>query len=166
MATTQLDLFGEAKVTVEEPEPMTTVKVGHREAQIPLRRKRREALDRLISVLDELEGKDVYIGWCGGTRSHFWLNHLKLGRLEVEKPWWWFDKDHPPKHYGAPVIVLWGSRGASVRIFTEQLTNVRRQEYQGYTLWLVDFWNGFGESQLDPYKPNGYESLDIVRFKD
>ena len=164
--TTQMGLFEEAKVSVAEPEPMTPVRVGSRVAQIPLRKKRREALTRLMEVLDQLEGKDIHIGWCGGSRSHWWLNHLKLGRLKVEKPWWWFDKDHPPKYYGAPVIVLWGSRGASVRIFTDQLVNIREQEYQGYTLWLVDFWNGFGEHPIDPYRPQGYVSLDIVRFKD
>ena len=164
--TTQLDLFGEAKVGVEEPEPVTEVWQGRHSAQIPMRKRRREALDKLIAVLDQLEGKDVFIGWCGGSRSNFWINNLKLGRLKVEKPWWWFDKDHPPKYSGAPVIVLWGSRGASVRIFTDLLVNIREQEYQGYTLWLVDFWNGFGEYPLDPYKPWGYESLDIVRFKD
>ena len=40
--TTQLDLFGGAKVEVEQPEPMTEVRVGSRVVQIPLRRKRRE----------------------------------------------------------------------------------------------------------------------------
>jgi len=36
--TTQLGLFEEAKVSVAEPEPMTTVRVGSRVAQIPLRK--------------------------------------------------------------------------------------------------------------------------------
>ena len=38
MALTQLDLFGEAKVEVEEPEQMTEVRLGHRTKRIPLRR--------------------------------------------------------------------------------------------------------------------------------
>lgn len=59
--TTQLDLFGEAKVTVEDPEPMTEVKLGHRSAQIPLRKQRKEALARLMEILAELEGKDIYL---------------------------------------------------------------------------------------------------------
>jgi hypothetical protein len=71
--TTQLDLFGEANVSVAEPEPMTTVKVGKRIAQIPLRRKRRQACARLMEILGELQGKDIYIGWCDGSRAHFWL---------------------------------------------------------------------------------------------
>ena len=163
---TTMSLFERAGVAVTEPEPMTEVRLGHRSAQISLAKKRREALDKLIPILESLEGKDVYIGWCTGSRGNFWVNNLKLGRLKVETPWWWFDKDHPPKHSGAPVIVLWGNRGGSVRIFTDLLVNVREQEHQGYTLWLVDFWNGFGEYPINHYRPIGFESLDIVRFKD
>ena len=54
--TTQLDLFGEAKVEVKEPEPMTPWPVGSRVIQIPLRKKRREALTKLMGILAELEG--------------------------------------------------------------------------------------------------------------
>ena len=82
--TTQLDLFGEARVKVEEPEPMTTVRVGSRTVQIPLRRKRREALNRLMEVLAELEGKDIYIGSYEAGGRHFWIDNLKLGRLQLE----------------------------------------------------------------------------------
>ena len=60
MTTTQLDLF--VGVKVAEPEPMTEVKLGRRSARIPLRRQRREALARLMEILAELEGKDIYIG--------------------------------------------------------------------------------------------------------
>jgi len=35
MASTQLDLFNEAKVEVREPEPMTEVRLGQRSARIP-----------------------------------------------------------------------------------------------------------------------------------
>jgi len=161
--TTQMSLFKEAKVSVAEPEPMTPVRVGSRVAQIPLRKRRRQALERLMEVLDQLEGKDVYIGTCGGANSHFWLDKIKLGRLKLEF--------HPyritgPGDYTPGVIVLWGNRGGSVRIFTDQLVNIREQVYQGYTLWLVDFWNGFGQHPIDPYRPQGYVSLDIIRFKD
>ena len=155
--TTQLNLFEEAKVEVKQPEPRTRVQVGRRVAQIPLRKKRREALQRLMEVLDQLEGKDVYISTYGGAHSHFWLHTLKLGRLKVER--FRGGNDVPS------VIVLWGNRGASVRIFTDQVVNIREQEYEGYTTWLVDFWNGPGEHPIDPYRPKGYVSLSIVRFK-
>ena len=55
---------------------------------------------------------------------------------------------------------------ASVRIFTDRVVNLRQQEYQGYTLWLLDFWNGTGEHPIYPYRPPGYTSLEIVRFKE
>ena len=155
--TIQLGLFEEAEVEVKQPEPRTPVRVGTRVAQVPLRKKRREALEKLMHVLDLLEGKDVYISTYGGAHNHFWLHNLKLGRLKVER---FRGGDNMPS-----VIVLWGNRGASVRIFTDQVVNLREQEYESYTLWLVDFWNGFGEHPIDPYRPRGYVSLDIVRFK-
>jgi len=46
--TTQLGLFGKAKVEVQQPDPMTTVRVGSRIAQIPLRKRRREATRQLM----------------------------------------------------------------------------------------------------------------------
>lgn len=120
----------------EKPEPVTKVRFGKREAQIPLRKRRREALNRLMEILTELEGKTVHIGWCGGNRCHFWLNNLKLERVKVEAL---NGGDDLPS-----VIILWGSRGASVRIFTEQAIALRRQEYLGYTLW-----RSWGTSFLD-----------------
>ena len=154
--TTQLDLFEEAKV--EEIEQPTKVRVGKRSARMNLRKKRREALEQLVPLLKELEGKTVYIGTYGGSHSHFWLNNLKLERLEVEGLLG--SQNHPS------VIVLWGRKGASVRIFTDQVISLRQQDYQGYTKWLLDFWNGLGEYPIDPYRPKGYVSLDIVRFND
>ena len=160
--TTQLDLFGEAKVTVAEPEPMTTVRVGSRVAQIPLRRKRREALAKLMDILIELEGKDIYIGSYDAGGRHFWLDTLKLARLKLEY--------HPYRlkddiNYIPSVIVLWGSRAAQVRIFTDYLVAVREHEYQGYWQYLLDFRNGFWESPIDNYKAH-YACLQITRFKD
>jgi len=156
---TTMSLFERAGVAVTEPEPMTEVRLGHRSARVRLARKRREALEKLIPILDQLEGKDIYISWCGGARSHFWLTNLKLSRLQVEKGW-------SAHGGGTSVIVLWGSRGANVRIFTDRLYAVREQEYSGYTLWLVDFWNGFGGNPIDDYSPYGYEALEIKRMKD
>jgi len=61
--------------------------------------------------------------------------------------------------------VLWGSRSAQVRIFTDYLVAVREQEYQGYWHYLLDFRNGFYESRLDEFKSH-YACLHITRFKD
>ncbi|MFC1937824.1 hypothetical protein ACFLWY_04640, partial [Chloroflexota bacterium] len=67
--------------------------------------------------------------------------------------------------YIPSVIVLWGSRSAQVRIFTDYLVAVREQEYQGYWHYLLDFRNGFDESRLDEFKSH-YACLHISRFKD
>ena len=160
--TTQLDLFSEAKVSVAEPEPMTPVRVGSRVAQIPLHKKRREACSRLMEILEDLEGKDIHIGSYAGGGRHFWFDNLKLPRLQLE--WHPIRLSSDPK-YIPGVIVLWGSRGASVRIFTHYLVAVREQEYQGYWLYLLDFRNGFWEHPIDTYYSH-YACLQITRFKD
>jgi hypothetical protein len=155
---TQLSIFEEAGVEVTQPEPKTAVRLGTREHHVNLAKKRREALIEFMGVLAELEGKDVYIGAYGGHGSHYWVDDLKLGRMTVESVFG--DKEVPA------VIVLRGSRGSSVRIFTDRAYALRRQEYFGYTLWLLDFWNGFGEYPIDPYRRKGCDSLHIKRFKD
>jgi len=80
----QMGLFEEVKVEVEKPEPPTTVRIGKREARVPLYKKRREALENLKTLLEELEGKDVHIGFYSGARGHFWINNLKLAAPKVE----------------------------------------------------------------------------------
>ena len=158
---TTLSLFDEAGVEVAEPEPMTPVRVGSRIAQIPLRKKRREACNRLMEILEELEGKDIYIGSYEAGGRHFWVDNLKLARLKLD----WYPPGRLSKGYIPSVIVLWGSRSAQVRIFTDFLVAVREQEYQGYWLYLVDFRNGLGEHPIDSYRTH-YACLTITRFKD
>ena len=160
--TKQLDLFGEAKVSVAEPEPMTEVRVGSRVVRIPLRRKRREALAKLMEILAELEGKDIYIGTYDAGGPHFWLGNLKLPRLKRDFHPIRFRDDHD---YIPSVIVIWGSRSAQVRIFPDYLVAVREQEYQGYWHWLLDFRNGLWEHPIDNFKSH-YACLTITRFKD
>jgi len=158
----QIGLFEEARVKIEEPEPMTTVRVGSRVAQIPLRKKRREAIKKLMGILVELEGKDIYIGSYDAGGRHFWLDTLKLPRLKLEYHPFRFNSD---TSYIPSVIVLWGSRSAQVRIFTDYLVAVREQEYQGYWHWLLDFRNGLWEHPIDNFRSH-YACLTITRFKD
>ena len=160
--TTQLGLFEEAKVSVAEPEPMTPVRVGSRVVRIPLRKKRREALTRLMEILKELEGKDIYIGSYDAGGRHYWVNNLLLRRLQLEYFPFKFKDDIS---YIPSVVVLWGSRSGQIRIFTDYLVAVREQEYQGYTHWLLDFRNGLWEHPIDNYKCH-YACLTITRFKD
>ena len=158
--TGQLGLFEGVKL--EEPEPMTPVRLGHRQAQIPLRRKRREAVTRLMEILEQLEGKDIHIGSYDAGGRHFWLDNLKLPRLQLE---WHPIRLRHDNNYIPSVIALWGSRSAQVRIFTDYLVAVREQEYQGYWHYLLDFRNGFWESPIDNFRSH-YACLHITKFKD
>jgi len=158
--TGQLSLFEGVKV--EEPEPMTEVKLGHRSVQIPLRKKRREALTRLMEILTELEGKDIYIGSYDAGGRHYSVDNLLLRRLQLEYHPFKFKDDF---NYIPSVIVLWGSRSGQVRLFTNYLVAVREQEYQGYWHYLLDFRNGFWEHPIDNYYSH-YACLTITKFKD
>ena len=115
-----------------------------------------------MGILAELEGKDVWIGSYEAGSRHFWIDNLKLPRLQLEYHPFKFkdDTDYIPN-----VIVLWGSRSAQVRIFTDYLVAVREQEYQGYWRYLLDFCNGFWEEPIDNFRSN-YACLTITRFKD
>lgn len=158
--TTQLDLF--EKVKIAEPEPTTEVRMGRRSVRIPLRKKRREALTRLMEILKELEDKDIYVGSYHAGGRHYWVNNLLLRRLQLEYFPFRFKDDI---NYIPSVVVLWGSRSGQIRIFTDYIVAVREQEYQGYWHWLLDFRNGFYDSKLDEFKSH-YACLTITRFKD
>ncbi len=152
----QLGLFEEATAKLEVPDPPTTVRLGNHQVQVPLRRQRRQAVTRLLELLKELEGKDIHIGSYEAGGRHFWLDNLKLPRLQLEY--------HPNEDIPG-VVVLWGSRGAYVRIFTDYLVAVREQEYMGYWHYLLDFRNGFWQSPVDNYRSH-YACLTITRFKE
>lgn len=153
----QLDLF--QGVELAEPEPKTTVRLGREAAKIPLRKKQRAAAKRLIEILKELEGKDIFIGSYSAGGGHFWLDNLKLSKFKVEAFRTERDETCPPS-----VIVLWGDKGASIRIFADCLLAVREQEYSGYNHYLLDFWNGFGQSPINSYRSH-YACLAITKFK-
>jgi len=157
--TTQLDLFEGVKIA--EPEPMTEIGLGKHSVQIPLRKKRREACNRLMQILEELEGKDIHIGSYEAGGRHFLFDTLKLPRLKLD----WYPPGRGTLDYIPSVIVLWGSRSGQVRIFTDYLVAVREQEYQGYWHWLLDFRNGFYDNTLDQFKYH-YACLTITKFKD
>ena len=158
--TGQLGLFD--GVRLDEPEPTTRVRLGQKTVQIPLRKRRREAIERLMEILEELEGKDIHIGSYDAGGRHFWVDNLRLSRLQLD---WHPMRLRGDQSYIPSVIVLWGSRSAQVRIFTNYLVAVREQEYQGYWLYLLDFRNGFWESPIDNYRAH-YACLHITRFKD
>jgi len=161
----QLGLFEEVEEQDYRVEKKTTVRLGTHSAQVSLQKKRRQAWAKLEVVLAELEGKDVLVSSYWGSNNHFWADNLLLRRLQVERfgDWnhWGHGKDGPPS-----VLVLWGgarARGMEqcVRIFLEQLFDVRTNAYGDYVDYLIDFWNGWGEYPIDPYRPKGYVSLEL-----
>ena len=156
----QVDLFSEAKL--ETPEPVAEIILGRHSVRFPLRRKRREALSRVMQILAMLEGKDVHISSYDVGVRYYWLHNLKLPKLRMEFYPSRYGED--PK-YIPSVIVLWGTRSAQVRIFTDYLVAVREQEYQGYWHYLLDFCNGFWQSPIDNFRSH-YACLHITRFKD
>ena len=156
-----MSMFEEADIEVTEPDPMTTVRVGSRVAQIPLHKRRREACNKLMEILQQLEGKDIHIGSYDAGGRHYWVGNLKLPRLKLD----WYPPGRYSKGYIPSVIVLWGSRSAQVRIFTDYLVALREQDYQGYWHYLLDFRNGFWQSPIDNYRSH-YACLHITRFKD
>ena len=147
----QLGLFETEQLRQCEVEPKTAVRLGTRSAQVALRKKRREATEQLKTVLAQLEGKDILVSqYC----DYWWYSGLRLSRLKVD--WRLFGGELPS------VVVLWGTRGANIRIFLDHLCQLREQYYgNNKPYYLLDFWNGFWQSPIDPYKRGGYQCLHI-----
>jgi hypothetical protein len=160
MAAGQTDLFDGVKLA--EPEPITTVRLGSKSARIPLRKQRREAINRLMKILEELEGKDVYIGSYDAGGRHYWLDNLKLQRLQLD---WHPLRRNSDENYIPNVIAIHGYRSACIRIFTDYLVAVRTQEYEDSWHYLLDFRNGFWQSPIDNFRSH-YACLHITRYKD
>ena len=132
-------------------EPKTTVRLGKRSVQIALKKKRKEATEKLKAALAQLEGKDILVSqYC----DYWWYSGLRLSRLKVD---WSLSGEELPN-----VVVLRGTRGASIRIFLDHLYQLREQYYgDSKTYYLLDFWNGFWQSPVDQYKRGGYQCLHI-----
>ena len=158
----QLALFEEVEEQDYRVEKKTTVRLGSHSAEVSIQKKRRQAWGKLKVILDQLEGKDVLVSSYCGSGSHFWLDNLLLRRLQVERLGNWnHGKDDPPG-----VLVLWSggrARGMQqcVRVFLDQLSNVRTNDYGSYVDYLIDFWNGWGEYPIDQYRPIGSVSLEL-----
>ncbi len=154
--TGQLDLFRGLKL--DEIEPTTELVVRKKTVRIPLRRRRRQALTRLLQILKELEGKDVWISTYDAGGRHFWIQNLKLQRLSVES----FPMKLGDPNWLPSVIVLKGRRNAEVRIFTDYLVAVRKQTYQRCCQYLLDFRNGLWEHRIDQWHSH-YACLHLTK---
>jgi len=147
----QLGLLDSDEKQDYEIEPKTTVRLGTRSAEIPLRKRNKAAIMQLKEILLQLEGKDILISQYS---AYWWHQDLRLKRLQVE----WF--------YNDGGFVLWGTKGAQVRVWAKRLYQVREQYYgDGKPYYLLDFWNGFGSSPIDRYYRGGYQCLHIEAAK-
>jgi hypothetical protein len=130
-----------------------------RYALLPLATRRRQAMVKVRAMLLELEGQTVYISVDSGTRGHFHLDNLRLSNLRIRRWSCWGD-DFPGYWW------IEGQKGACIRINTAQLYDLRRQEYEGHTHWLVDCFNGYRTHELDKYKMPGFDCLSIIQYGD
>jgi len=168
MTVAQLDLFSEPKLAEELKPPPDEGKVrlryGHREIQIPLKKKRREAIQKFLTALAELKGKDIFIDSYDVGGRHFTMRNLKLARLDLDfHPLAWKDDER----WLPNVIVLRGQRNAEVRIFTDYLVGFRVNDYGDYKTYLADFRSGLGKQRFDSYGCqwySGYSCLHITHF--
>ena len=145
----QLALLDRTEREKCEVDKGTTVKLGKRSVRVFTRRKNREAVERLKGILSQLEGKDILVSQhC----DYWWYQGLRLKRLQVQ---WFHDNSG---------LVLWGTRGAQVRIlWLKFLQQVREQHYgDGKPYYLLDFWNGFRNEPIDKYYRGGYQCLQIT----
>ena len=118
-------------------------------------------LERMMGDMKALKGKEPT-----GTDAEACAYLMTLSLTQpMDSDWTQIYLYIAGQSYIPSVIVLWGSRSAQVRIFTDYLVAVREQEYQGYWHYLLDFRNGFWQSPIDNYRSH-YACLHITRFKD
>jgi len=148
----QLGLLDSKEKQNYEIEPKTTVTLGKRSAEIPLRKRNKAAIKQLKEILPQLEGKDILISQhC----DYWWYDDLRLKRLQVQ----WFHNDGG--------FVLWGTKGAQVRVLGLKFLYQVREQYDGNDkpTYYLDFWNGFRSAPLDSYYHGGYQCLHIRAAK-
>ena len=144
----QLSLLDTTEKQSYEVDKGTTVKLGRHTVRVFTKKRHREAVTRLKEVLAQLEGKDILVThYC----DYWWHHDLRLNRLQVE---WFHDNGG---------LVLWGTRGAQVRILWLKFLYSFREQYCGdKPYYLLDFWNGFRSEPIDSYHRGGYQCLHIT----
>jgi len=144
----QLSLLKKTETKQYDVDKGTVVKLGRHTTRVFTRRRNKEAIERLKEILSQLEGKDVLISQhC----DYWWYQDLRLKKLGAQ---WFHDNSG---------LVLWGTKGAEVRIlWLKFLYNFREQYYgNGKPYYLLDFWNGFRNEPLNNYYRGGYQCLQI-----
>jgi len=147
----QLSLLDNEEEQDYHIEPKTTVRLGTRSAEISLWKRNKAAIKQLKEILPQLEGRDILVSqYC----DFWWYQDLRLKRLQVQ---WFYDNS---------LFVLWGTKGAQVRVWLKRLYQVREQ-YDGNDkpTYYLDYWNGFGSSPIDKYYRGGCQCLHIRAAK-
>jgi hypothetical protein len=144
----QLSLIDNTERQSYEVDKGTIVKLGKRSVRVFTKKRHREAISHLKQILCQLEGKDILVSQCC---DYWWYGDLRLNRLQVH----WFHNNSG--------LVLWGTKGAQVRILWLKFLYNFREQYSssGKPYYLLDFWNGFRSEPIDKYSRGGYQCLEI-----
>ena len=157
MVIKQLDMFTDPadQVVLDEPEVnaqrdgIRTLQTRYKTIQIPVRRRRREAIKTLLPLLKEWVGTTLYVEPSHGSHRHFWTRGLRFDMVRVEFFPWGFNPEKSDLEKEMPsVIVLWAKKGGQIRIFTDYLEKVRVNDYGDYKHYLLDFRCGVGQWTL------------------
>jgi len=144
----QLSLIDSTERQGYEVDKGTTVKLGKQSVRIFTKKKNKEAIEKLKGILSQLEGKDILVSQHS---DYWWYQDLRLNRLQVH---WFHDNGG---------LVLWGTKGAQVRILWLKFLYNFRKQYSSNSkpYYLLDFWNGFRSEPIDKYFRGGYQCLEI-----
>lgn len=143
----QLGLLDKEELQKCQVEEKTVVKLGKHSVRIYTKKGNREAIEKLKGILSQLEGKDILVSqYC----DFWWYDNLRLSRLKLQ----WFDNS---------AVVLWGTKGANVRILELRFLYQVREQYfgNGKPYYLLDFWNGFRAEPVYQYSRGGHQCLEI-----
>ncbi len=172
MVTKTLDMFTDPadQVVLDEPETIAqrdgirTHKTRYKTIQIPVRRRRREAIKALLPLLKEWVGTTLYVEPSNAGQRHFWTQGLRFDMMRVEFFPWGFNPEKSDLEKELPsVIVLWGKKGGQIRIFTDYLEKLRVNDYGDCKHYLLDFRCGVGQWSLDKWH-SPYSCLILRKY--
>ena len=173
MVTKQMDMFTDPadQIVLNEPaaiaqrDGMRTLKTRYKSINIPVRRRRREAVKAFLPLLKEWVGTTLYVEPSHGSGEHYHCRNLRFDLVSVEFFPWDFKPEKSDLEKELPsVIVLRGKKGGEIRIFTDYLEKVRVNDYGDYKHYLLDFRTGVGQWTLDNYR-HTYSCLIFAKYQ-
>ena len=173
MVTKTMDMFTDPadQIILDEPaanaqrDGMRTLRTSHKNINMPVRRRRREALKILLPLLKEWEGTTLYVEPSYGSHRDFFAHNLRFDMVGVEFHPWGFNLEKSDLEKEMPsVIVLRGKKGGQIRIFTDYLEKLRVNDYGDYKHYLLDFRCGVGQWTLDNFRTT-YSCLILGKYQ-